>query len=182
MESKYADIDNNCIYIYGEIDETMAMEVTSSLSRMDNRYNVSIYISTYGGDACQAMTIAQSLQVFQENGGHIIITALGACCSGGAFIFLTGNQRLVSNYCYFMLHKGIFSYDEEQVGNIAIDIKHWDNTINSYLDSVLSDTKITKKQIQDKWKGKDWIIKPKDLIKLGFAHRILTKPIRKKKK
>jgi len=178
MESRYFNEETNSIYIYGEIDYLMANEITDFLATAevvavgDLLYYkpLTVYISSYGGDASHTMTIFQLLENYKESGGHVTTVALGACCSGGAFLFLAGNTRIVSNYCYFMLHKGIFSYGSEQVANIELDLKHWDSIINNYLEAVLTDTKLTKKQLDDKWNGRDWIIKPQTMMKLGLAH------------
>lgn len=175
-ETVFSDLDHGELYIFGDINSDMAKSVVWAIARMLelNFKDITLYISSGGGSAIHSFSIVEMLMVARQAGVTLTTYAMGGCASGAADIFLCGHKRVIGKYCYFMLHDAQCSVAGENVKSLIKDGQLWVERTKDFMQDVLSDTKIDYKVYESKCDEKDWVITPKEAVRLGIAHLITT--------
>jgi len=102
-----SELDNGAIKIFGEINEEMAEDVQGKVFYWNNvaekeRINeVTVFINSYGGCCASAISIINSLKLFE---GTVITYVLGDCMSAATTIAACGDWRKSSKDSIFMFH------------------------------------------------------------------------------
>ena len=183
---KYCDIKHNEVYIFGEIETEMVLEIIQSFNEMDRSKPIAIYIASNGGDLTSGLSLLEVLSHMKDEGVEITTFAVGACCSMAAMVFLTGTHRIIGKNCNFMLHNyldgGVCDMEHSAILKVTSDHSGW--WFDGYIKDLLEDTDIDIDYVKRKWsktKTINWWIKPEEAIELGLAHELLHKPKRIKK-
>jgi len=108
-------------------------------------------INTNGGDVYLSMAI---YSVLKRHKGKVVTEVLGKALSGGAMIFLAGDEKRAYENSTIMLHRasqlgyGNYMYYEE----VAEDLKRVDNML---INNIVGNTEFSKEEVIEKL-NKDW--------------------------
>lgn len=175
--------ENRIYHFNGEITE----ESTSKLLKVIAAYNVydleqskilrdyksmpiTIYLSTYGGDANCTISLYDSIRTSST---PIIIIVSGYCMSGG-FYFINAAHKVIAlsntRFMYHELSRGCFGKLNELKDDIDEDIK-----LQAILDKMITDnTKIKKQKLKSIQSKKiDWYISAKEALEFGLIDEIV---------
>ena len=168
------DIGNGEVYIFGEITASMSKGVVFGLFRMieEGVPHIVVYISSEGGYTIHSTSICEVLMLARHKGIEITTYAMGGCASGAADIFLCGSTRLISKYCTFLMHSSCVTAANASITTILKDAKMELSREKDFISDVLKDTGIDYAYYAEKTDGKDWLLTPKNCVKLGLAHRV----------
>jgi len=138
-----------------------------------------IEIHSPGGSLFGAQRIVSIIQHWQSKGGKVEMRLYGAAFSAGFYIFVSGDNRLVSESSDLMWHE-IQSFagfgfkietpsDNEEKARI---LRHLQDVRHHYL---ATRGKLTKEQIDQRVSKKEWWMSGPEAVALGFADGLITK-------
>lgn len=92
---------------FGEVNETMLAVVGEKLiEAVVNKDDVTVLISTYGGELYPALAIYDLIRVASDAGSRVTTVAIGACMSAGMVILQAGDRRGMTENSQLMTHYG----------------------------------------------------------------------------
>ena len=157
------------IKLVGFIDEDMASRVIGELLDLKKGTH-DIYIASIGGASWFGNAIIDVICQLKDKGFKFNTYALGVCASSAIPIFLTGKFRLISDSCYMVAHGYKLSYEMEPDWMIKADLDYTYELDEILYSRLLKPTKLDyktfKANIDEK---KEWLITPKEAIKLKIA-------------
>ncbi len=107
------DIVDRIIYIFDDIDETMAENVVMGLQFLSKTPgSITMMINSQGGSVNDMFAIYDAMQACEN---EITTIGIGEVCSAAGLLLVAGDKRLASPTCVFMAHNvhGGCSEDEE---------------------------------------------------------------------
>lgn len=143
------------------------------------KYGV-IEIHSPGGGLFAATRIVNLMALWEAKGGVIETRVHGFALSAGFMIFIAGTKgyRFVSPYADLMWHEIIslemFAIklstpsDKEEEARV---LRHLQNTRNAW---IATRGKLSKEEIDEKIRKKEWWISGLDALKYGFADKLIS--------
>lgn len=175
--SKYVDIDNAYIYIYGEVDEEMSRAISVGVNKIISIYGENpipaiVYINSCGGDLAHGIDIIASLKRLAE----VRIDITGQASSMAAIIACIGLGKVrMYKYATLMFHGPSISAESLPIK----DIEKYTKWINQCDKIILEDIckkegcKLTYKTLQKRIIAeKDYFIDASTALKLGLVDEI----------
>lgn len=144
-----------------------------------DKYNYNklvIDLFSYGGSLFDAMAMISLLRSVQEEGKVVEIRAKGIVASAGLLVLLSGTtgSRHIDRYAIVMFHE-LWSFKffavetpsskEEE----AIIYRKIQNNVNSF---ITSRSKITKEELDQKIRNKEFWLTASEALKYGFADKV----------
>ena len=106
------DIVDRIIYIFDDIDETMAENVVMGLSFLSKTPGpITIMINSQGGSVSDMFAIYDAMQACES---HITTVGIGEVCSAAGLLLVAGDKRLASPNAMFMEHNISGGYNEDE--------------------------------------------------------------------
>lgn len=136
---------------------------------------ITIDINSPGGSVVDGLAMFDLIQSLRAKGSHVTTRALGAAFSMGAVILQAGDERIVTPRSRILIHEGsqVFTANTELTRGEQQDRQAFvDSLLDDILDIFAARSKLSKRQIQNRWKRKDWYITAQEAVKLGFADRV----------
>jgi ATP-dependent Clp protease protease subunit len=104
------DIDNRIIYIFDDIDESMAENVVMSLQHLSlTEGQITIMINSQGGSVSDMFAIYDAMRACPN---HIITVGIGEVCSAAGLLLVAGDKRLAAPCTMFMAHNVSGGYND----------------------------------------------------------------------
>lgn len=160
--------DNEVIYENTAVLGSLGIEVSVS------RPKIVIYLSTYGGVVYDGLAIYDLLKDMQKE-YEIDLICSGKIMSMGAIIMLAVDKdhRFAYKNTTFMIHQ-LASLTMGKLGDMKQDMNECERLENLMSDIILSNTKITKKQLTDVYdKKKDWYFSAEEAQKLQMIKEVI---------
>ena len=169
-------VDDGAYYVCNEIDSVVFEKIFAYLKRYPKVKKLTIELQTPGGSIMQMWRIVALMEDFKASGGTIKCTVKGFCASAG-FILLNNaspGQRFVAPNAEIMWHEVqslevIFGFkvsspsDKEDEARI---LRHFQDNGNGFL---ASKGKISKEELDEKIRKREWWMTGTECIKHGFA-------------
>jgi len=165
---------------YYLLSDILSYEISKYFEYLDNHKitRAVIEIHSPGGSLFDAQRIVSMIQHWQSKGGKVETRLYGAAFSAGFYIFVAGDNRLVSGSADLMWHE-IQSFsgfgfkvdtpsDKEEAARI---LRHLQDVRHKYL---ATRGKLTKEQIDQRVFKKEWWMSGPDAVELGFADGLIT--------
>jgi ATP-dependent Clp protease protease subunit len=106
------DIDNRIIYIFNDIDESMAESVVMSLSYLSRTDGgITIMINSQGGNVSDMFAMYDAMRVCPNK---ITTIGIGEVCSAAGLLLVAGDKRLAAPCTMFMAHNVSGGYNEDE--------------------------------------------------------------------
>ena len=138
--------------------------------RRDPGLPITIDINSPGGSVTEGLAIYDTIQRLRREGTHVTTRALGYAASMGAILLQAGDVRVMDARAKLMLHEGSILLQGSLTPGEQEDLRTWQDMLrNDLLDIMSERSTLTKRQIQTKWKRKDWWIAAPEALKLGFV-------------
>ena len=167
--------DGDGYFLLSAIDSTAIKEYFDYLHKHGVKKAI-IEIHSPGGSLFDAQRIVNTIQYWQSKGVDVETRVFGAAFSAGFYIFLAGNNRLVSPNADLMWHEvqgSSFGFnvttpaDREAEAKI---LRHIQNIRNNY---IATRGKLTKEQIDEKISKKEFWMSGTQAVEYGFADGLL---------
>ena len=162
------------IMIYGDITSWPWIESDVSSYTLSKEIEgldvdtINVYINSYGGEVAEALAICSALK---RHKAKVITYCDGFACSAAADVFMTGDERIMSNASLLMIHNvwNIAAGDANQLRKEADTLEKITQVANElYLDKV----SITEEELQQMLDEQTWL-SPQDALEMGFATAIV---------
>jgi len=173
QEEQSAFILNNKIFIVGEINNYMSLEISKSMQNIEEHCfktnkNIEVYINSPGGFLDSCISIISTL----KNSEFEMTTDItGVAYSAGAFIALAGDYRKISKFGSIMLHTPSFIIGEK-LEDSENYIQHTREHFDRFIKHLIKDTKLSFNTFKQRCNNKDWYLSPLEAKKIGIINDI----------
>lgn len=163
-------LKNRQVFLYDEIDDTLARKVNEKLFALDAVDNdlIHLYINTPGGDTSSAIAIINTIRTIDS---PVVTIIQGEADSAGAMISVVGDKRVCYENSCFMTHD-IYT----EFGGGSKELKDRANYVERYyemLDDIFRQrTKLTKKDLRKAREGELWLFAD-EMLKKGVVDEIM---------
>lgn len=124
-----------------------------------------IDINCPGGDVDAIISMIAHIYRCKEK---IITDVTGTAYSGGAFIALTGKERIMFSGAELMFHNPLIDSPCESIEKIEELINYSRERIEKLVSMLLKDTKMTYSDYQIRTENRNWYLNPKEAKKLNI--------------
>lgn len=177
-EQLKASSKSNFIYMFTTgVNETSVQKCLEQLdhwSRLNPGKDITIILNSPGGLVTHGLALYDYLIMLRENGHFITVMVLGQAASMGGILLQAGNRRLMGPSSRLLIHDvsaGTIGKRQKMHEDMELFDMMWDQ-----LAEILAErSKLTKRQVQNKAKHRDWWLTAKEAVELGFADEIISK-------
>jgi ATP-dependent protease ClpP protease subunit len=170
-----ASADEHRIYhFFGGVDASNAiscMDVVGNWARRTEEGDFTIVFNSPGGSVIHGFALYDFLLGLRKQGHHITTVARGMAASMGGILLQAGDKRLVGDNAHMLIHE-VSSLGIGKVSELEDEVKFMKGLQNRALAILAERSTLTKKQIENRWRRKDWWLDSEETVKLGFADEI----------
>ncbi len=151
------------------------MDALNHWARRDPGEPIQIDIDSQGGSVSDGFALFDLIQRLRDRGHHVTTRAVGMAASMGAVLLQAGTDRVIAPHAKILIHEGSVVFAEGTSLSRAEqeDLKVYQDLLTADILDILSTrSKLSKAQVQRRWKRKDWWLGAEEAVKLGFADRI----------
>lgn len=177
------------IGLYGDVEEERVSEVIAGLLTLhhlgkpklseeneviEEGKPIKMYISTYGGSADDMAALVDIMNMVKKD-CPIQTIGLGKVMSAGVLIMASGTkgERYIGRNCRVMIHS-VIAGNAGSLHNLENELAEIKKMQEVYLDSLVSATNMTKKQLKSFMRRKTNVyLTAEEAIKYGIADKIL---------
>lgn len=147
--------NNRCIYLAGDIDDTMAFKVCKQITSMSilNKDNINIYINSPGGEVEAGIMIMDCMRMCES---QITTIVSGLAASMAGFIAIAGHVRHITPMSWFMAHDSAYLMDDYR--HVLKDrfsaYKRMEKQLDEYIETK---TQLTRGDILKSQRGELWL-------------------------
>lgn len=131
---------------------------------------VTININSPGGSVTDGLALYDTIMRLRRNGHLVTTRGQGLVASMAAVLLQAGDTRVMDKRAKLMIHegsttiKGTVTMGEQEDLKVFTDLLHAD-----ILDILAERANLTKRQIQNKWRRRDWVLTADESLKYGFC-------------
>lgn len=161
------DIKHKVIHLHGGIDIDAYDQVIRGLALLDNMhpeddYDVTLMLSTYGGDIYYGFAIYDALKAW---GGNVKIICNGPVMSAGTIILQAATTRIMMPHSYLLVHFG------EEL-NTDRQTKMHNDALDKRMEKLIAgNVKVQAKTVK-KWFSKESYFDARRALDVGLVDRI----------
>jgi Vilmaviridae head maturation protease len=163
------------VYLFNkEVDDSSTNACMNRLalwSRIDPGCDIEIVFSSPGGYVISGMALFDYIRQMRDQGHYITTSCLGYAASMAGILLQAGNERIMGREAYILVHE-VSSIAWGKFGEIEDEMIFMRMMQSRILDIFAERTKLSKKQIENKWKRKDWWLDSDEALKFGFVDSI----------
>ena len=181
--------DMRSIGLYGDVEEERIAEVIAGLLTLrhlgmpkisedgevlEEGKLIELFISTYGGSADDMAALVDIMDMVKKD-CPIKTIGLGKVMSAGVLILASGTKgmRYIGKNCRVMIHS-VIAGNSGALHNLENELTEIKKMQEVYLDSLVSVTNLTKKQLKSFMRRKQNVyLNAEEAIKYGIADKIL---------
>jgi len=181
----YIDYTTKTIYIYDEIDNELACNVSIALQKFKRSYimegeirkPVTIKINSNGGSMCDTLAIVSDILNFYDNWlskdePHIITDITGIAYSGAAMIAIAGHSVRMSQLGMMMLHYPLWADGTKSLVEHEIDTKITREHFERAMSLLFKATNLTIQKFKVLANNKEVYLSPKEALKYNLIDNI----------
>ncbi|OED45724.1 hypothetical protein AB836_00060 [Rickettsiales bacterium (ex Bugula neritina AB1)] len=171
------------VYIFGDVDINLAAKISAQLlylDSIDNKTEINIYITSYGGDVYAGLAIFDAIRNVKSPTKCICV---GMAASAGALILSAGKEVYCLPNARIMLHQP-HGGAKGQTTDITIQAEEM-NYLKKQLTNIMYETILVRKKKQKTTpisleeytlkNERDWFLNPSEAIELGFIDGIINR-------
>lgn len=152
---------------FGEVNEGMLAYVGEMLIQAGvSGEDVTVLISTYGGELYPALGIYDLLKHHAKDGKKVTTIAVGACMSAGMVILQAGTRRAMMPHAFLMTHFGSEGSESTE------DVKH-NKKMHELHKSIVCKYVTVTKRTTNNWYKFDTYFDSDQALKAGLVDEII---------
>jgi ATP-dependent Clp protease protease subunit len=159
------------LYINGVIGGPLAdkwLDALQHWERRDPGEPVSIDINSPGGSVTDGLALYDQILRMRRKGHYITTRGLGVVASMAGVLLQAGDVRCMDARAKLLIHEGGGGV-VGTVGEIE-DYKTFSDMLRDDILNILAErSNLTKRQIANRWKRKDWWLSADEALRLGFV-------------
>lgn len=165
VDEKVAEIVHAMLYMN---------ELNRDIKDPKDRRDIEFYLSTYGGSADDMFALYDMMKVIQQT-TDISTIGMGKVMSAGVLILAGGTQgkRKIGRNCRVMLHS-VIAGNQGSLHNLMNEMEAIQDLQEMYIDRLVEETKMTKKQLKKMLEQKVNIyLSAEQAVEYGIADKII---------
>lgn len=174
LEEEQAALESQRVLDFtSDISFASARAAINTLSewRARSKDPITIRLMSPGGNVIATLALYDYIRLLVAEGIDVTVVGIGFCASGGAVLLQAGNRRVVTSNTHVMIHE-ISTEAVGRLSDIADEAKFLERMQDRLLDILSEKSTFTKRQIKNRWKGKDWWLNAEEAVEAGFADEI----------
>lgn len=171
-----ASADEHRIYnFFGSVDASSCMaanDVLGNWARRSSEGEFTIVFNSPGGSVIHGLALFDFVEeIKRKHDVKITTIARGMAASMGGVLLQAGNKRIVGSNAHVLIHE-VSSIGMGKMSELEDDIKFAKRLQDRLLDILSSRSTLSKKQVETRWKRRDWWLNAQECVDLGFADEI----------
>lgn len=158
--------------IYGDItsfpwieSDVSAYSLSQQLSELNDVDRINVYINSYGGEVAEGLAIYNALK---RHPAQIVTYCDGMACSIASVIFMAGDERIMSNPSFLMIHDAwtnVYGANAAELRKQADDIeKITTASVKAYMERI----NIDEEKLRELMTAESWLTH-EEALEMGFA-------------
>lgn len=143
----------------------------SEWARLEPECDITIVFNSPGGSVIDGFALWDFLATLKKNGHHLTTVCRGMAASMGGILLQAGDKRVIGSESVLLVHEISFGAGGK-IGEVEDEVAFAKMLTQRVLKIFASRTKMTARQIDAKWKRKDWWMDSDEALKLGFVDEI----------
>jgi ATP-dependent Clp endopeptidase proteolytic subunit ClpP len=173
-ENKARDYFNHVYQFDGAVaapSVRSCISLLTSWSRLDPDCDITIIFNSPGGSVIDGFALWDFLATLKREGHHLTTICRGMAASMAGILLQAGDKRVIGSESVLLVHEISFGAGGK-IGEVEDEVAFAKMLTQRVLKIFAAKTKLTAKQIDTKWKRKDWWMDSDEALKLGFADEI----------
>lgn len=161
-------------YFKGGVDTNSAEACAKQLQywqRTEPGCPVEIVFFSPGGSVIAGMALYDCIQQLRAAGHHVTTSTIGFAASMGGILLQAGDVRIMGRESYILIHE-VATAMIGKIAEIEDEVEFVRKIQSRVLDIFASRSKLTKAQLQRRWRRKDWWIDSTEALKLGLVDEV----------
>lgn len=152
----------------GEVCEQMLAEVGPMILQAGaQREDITLVVSTYGGDLYVAFAIYDLLRHHANQGFKVTTIATGPCMSSGLLILQAGDKRAMTQNSFLLTHYG-------EAGAESVEDVKQNNKIHELHKKIVSQHVTVTKRTINSWYKHDTYFDAKKALEIGLVDEVIV--------
>lgn len=170
-----ASADEHRIYnFFGAVDGSTCMAAQDVLGNWARRGGgeFTVVFNSPGGSVIHGLALFDFLENIKvEYDVHLTTIARGMAASMGGILLQAGDHRIIGSNAHVLIHE-VSSIGFGKISEIEDELAFMRKLQGRCSAILASKSTMTQKQIENKWKKKDWWLDADEAVELGFADEI----------
>jgi ATP-dependent Clp endopeptidase proteolytic subunit ClpP len=142
-------------------------------SRRDPGGDITININSPGGSVTHGLALYDTIQRLRRNGHRVTVRGSGLVASMASVLLQAGDERVMDKRAKLLIHEGGANMRGEMTAGEMEDAQFFGKVLrDDILDIYVERSNMTKRQIETKWKRRDWLLTADEALKYGFVDRV----------
>lgn len=139
-------------------------------SRRDPEGDITININSPGGSVTHGLALYDTILRLRRNGHKVTVRGSGMVASMASVLLQAGDVRIMDKRAKLLIHEGSMSLRGDMSVGEMEDAQFFSKMVrDDILDIYVERSNMTKKQIEAKWKRRDWLLTADEALKYGFV-------------
>lgn len=138
--------------------------------RRDPGEDILITINSPGGSVTDGLALYDTIMRLRRKGHKVTTRGMGLVASMAAVLLQAGDHRIIDQRAKLMIHEGATTMRGSMTVGEADDYRAVHDMLLDDIATILTErSKLTKAQLKQKWRRKDWYLSAAEALKYGFA-------------
>lgn len=134
---------------------------------------VTININSPGGSITDGLALFDTIQRLRRNGHKVTTRGMGLVASMAGVLLQAGDERVLDKRAKLLIHEGSNNIKGSMTVGEQEDMQIFSKMLrDDVLDILAERSTLTKRQIENKWKRRDWVLSADEALKFGFVDRV----------
>jgi ATP-dependent Clp endopeptidase proteolytic subunit ClpP len=147
------------------------MATLTTWHRIDPGCEITLVLNSPGGEIFSGMALFDHIAALRREGHHVITVARGMAASMAGILLQAGDERVMGPEAWLLIHEASFGAGGK-IGEVEDTVELVRKIQDRILDIFASRSKLSKRQIERRWKRKDWWLSSDEALSLGFVDRV----------
>lgn len=141
-------------------------------TRIDGAVDIEIVFNSPGGSIIDGFALFDYIQMLRRKGHHITTTTLGMAASMAGVLLQAGDVRRMGAEAVILIHEASFGA-MGKTGEVEDTMELVKKLQKRIVKIFASRSKMSVREIERRWKRKDWWITSDEALKLGLVDEVL---------
>lgn len=173
-EKAASDERNHVYYFGGAVDKNSTkacMEKLTAWCRQSPGCALTIVFNSPGGSVIDGFALWDHLAELRRAGHKLTTKVRGMAASMGGILLQAGDVRMCGAESVILVHEISFGAGGK-IGEVEDEVEFAKMLTRRVLKIFAARTNMTERQIDARWRRKDWWLNSEDALKLGFVDEI----------
>jgi ATP-dependent Clp endopeptidase proteolytic subunit ClpP len=173
--ARLADDDHNRVYRFlGGVTGASSLAAVAQLvewNRLDPGCDITFIIDSPGGGIIEGFHLFDVMLSLRKDGHHITTITNGMAASMGGILLQAGDRRIAGPNASILIHEASFGA-MGSMGQVEDTVEFAKKLQERLLGILAERSSLTKTQIRNRWKRKNWWLDADEALKFGFVDAI----------